>query len=106
MEAADRYQARTSRPVSIQYCLLKGVNDSPEQARALAALLTGRRMHVNLLRYNPTGTGLRGAEYTATPEAEAGAFMAQLRDSGVIAHFRRPRGRDIDAACGQLRASQ
>ena len=56
LAAADRFQARNrGRPVSIQYCLLKGVNDSPEQARQLAALLAGRRMHVNLLHYNPTG---------------------------------------------------
>ena len=60
MAAADRYQSATGRPVSIQYCLLKGVNDSVGQADELAALLKGRRMHVNLLQYNPTGLGLSG----------------------------------------------
>jgi 23S rRNA (adenine2503-C2)-methyltransferase len=103
LAAADRYQAATGRPVIIQYCLLEDVNDSPAQARQLAALLTGRRMHVNLLRYNPTGLSLRGAVYAASPEGKAQAFAAELRVAGVVAHFRRPRGRDIDAACGQLR---
>lgn len=103
LAAADRYQARTGRPVTIQYCLLRGVNDAPEQARLLADLVGERRMHVNLLRYNPTGLSLRGIAYEPTADAEANAFAAILKERGVVAHFRRPRGRDIDAACGQLR---
>jgi len=103
LAAADRYQGRTGRPVTIQYCLLGGVNDAPEQARQLAGLLADRRMHVNLLRYNPTGLSLRGATYVPSPEGAAEAFTAELRARNVVAHFRRPRGRDIDAACGQLR---
>jgi len=103
LAAADRYQARTGRPVKIQYCLLQGVNDAPEQARLLAARMGTRRMHVNLLRYNPTGLSLQGRTYAASPEESAAAFAAILRRHGVVAHFRRPRGRDIDAACGQLR---
>jgi 23S rRNA (adenine2503-C2)-methyltransferase len=103
LAAADRYQAKTGRPVTIQYCLLKDVNDSPAQARQLAALVGARRMHVNLLWYNPTGLSLRGVAYERAT-AEAGeAFVEILREHGVVAHFRRPRGRDIDAACGQLR---
>jgi 23S rRNA (adenine2503-C2)-methyltransferase len=103
LEAAAAHQAATGQTGSVQYCLLRGVNDSLEQADALAGLLEGRRMHVNLLRYNPTGTGLRGAVYEATPDLSAHAFVTRLRDRGVVAHFRRVRGRDIDAACGQLR---
>ena len=103
MAAATRYQAHTGRPVTVQYCLLKDVNDSPAQARQLAELLGGQRMHVNLLRYNPTGLSLRGVAYEPSAEAAADVFIAELRTRGVIAHFRRPRGRDIDAACGQLR---
>jgi 23S rRNA (adenine2503-C2)-methyltransferase len=103
LTAADRYQTRTGRPVTIQYCLLKGVNDSPAQAFQLASLLKTRRMHVNLLRYNPTGLSLRGVNYEAVAEDCADNFLARLRAEGVVAHFRRPRGRDIDAACGQLR---
>ena len=103
MAAADRYQAKTGRIVTIQYCLLRGVNDSSVQARQLAALLENRRMHVNLLRHNPTGASLSGVTYVATDDATANAFLNVLRASKIIAHFRRPRGRDIDAACGQLR---
>ncbi|HVW21342.1 MAG TPA: 23S rRNA (adenine(2503)-C(2))-methyltransferase RlmN [Opitutaceae bacterium] len=103
LAAADRYQARTGRPVIVQYCLLQGVNDAPEQARQLAGLLEARRMHVNLLRYNPTGLSLQGRTYAAAPEESAAAFAAVLKRHGVVAHFRRPRGREIDAACGQLR---
>ena len=72
MAAADRFQVKNNgRPVSIQYCLLQGVNDSPEQARQLAALLTGRRMHVNLLHYNPTGASLTGRTYEPSPPPPA-----------------------------------
>jgi 23S rRNA (adenine2503-C2)-methyltransferase len=103
MGAADRYQADTGRIVNIQYCLLAGVNDSPEQARELAALMVGRRMHVNLLHYNPTGPGLSGTPYTPSSDEAVAAFQSVLRDHGVVTHRRQPRGRTIDAACGQLR---
>ncbi len=103
LEAAGRYQEATGRPVTIQYCLLKGVNDSPEQAGQLAALLDGRRMHVNLLRYNPTGSGLSGVVYESATDEATDRFLDELRRRRVVAHVRRPRGRDIDAACGQLR---
>ncbi len=103
LAAADRYQARTGRPVTIQYCLLRGVNDSNEQATQLADLVGARRMHVNLLRYNPTGLSLRGVAYEPSGDDVSLAFLGALRARGVVAHFRRPRGRDIDAACGQLR---
>jgi 23S rRNA (adenine2503-C2)-methyltransferase len=103
LAAAGRYQEKQGRPVSIQYCLLRGVNDSPEQARQLAARLGGRRMHVNLLHYNATGLSLTGRSYEPAPPESADAFMRELRACGVVAHFRRSRGREIDAACGQLR---
>jgi 23S rRNA (adenine2503-C2)-methyltransferase len=103
--AAQRYQNATGRPVSIQYCLLSGVNDSSDQADHLARLLEGRRMHVNLLRYNPTGPGLRGETYAPSSEATTAAFIARLRKRGLAAHLRGSRGPDIDAACGQLRQS-
>ena len=89
--------------MSIQYCLLKDVNDAPAQARQLAARLAGRRMHVNLLHYNPTGLSLTGRTYAPSPPAAEDAFMDELKAHRIVAHFRRARGRDIDAACGQLR---
>ena len=103
LAAADRFQAARGRPVTIQYCLLAGVNDAPGQARLLATVLNGRRMHVNLLRYNPTGLSLQGRAYQPTSDEAAEVFLAELRARGVVAHFRRSRGPDIDAACGQLR---
>ena len=103
LEAASRYQATTGRIVTLQYCLLEGVNDSPEQALLLAQRVGHRKMHVNLLRYNPTGLSLKGLSYRASSDERADAFLTVLKASGVVAHFRRPRGRDIDAACGQLR---
>ena len=60
-------------------------------------------MHVNLLHYNPTGASLTGRTYEPSPPEAAETFMHELRVRRVVAHFRRPRGRDIDAACGQLR---
>lgn len=103
LAAADRFQARRGRPVTIQYCLLAGVNDSPEQAALLAELLGPRRMHINLLRYNPTGLSLRGVAYEPSSDETAEAFAEVLRERKLVAHFRRSRGPDIDAACGQLR---
>lgn len=103
LAAADRYQLASGRVTTIQYCLLEGGNDAPSQARDLIRLLDGRRMHVNLLRYNPTGISLRGRSYVPSSVARTEAFLAELRAGGVVAHLRRARGQDIDAACGQLR---
>lgn len=103
LAAADRFQASRGRPVTIQYCLLKGVNDSLDHAHLLANVLDGRRMHANLLRYNPTGLSLQGLAYEPSSDETAEAFAAALRGRRVVAHFRRSRGPDIDAACGQLR---
>lgn len=103
LSAADRFQSRRGRPVILQYCLLAGVNDAPGQAHQLADLVGSRRMHVNLLRYNAIGMGLRGSAYRTSTDETAARFAGVLRDRGVVAHFRRSRGPDIDAACGQLR---
>lgn len=104
MAAADRYQAAIGRPVTLQYCLLAGINDSLPQADELAALLANRRMHLNVLLYNPTGPGPSGAEYHRPDDATIDAFVARLHEHKVVAHIRRSRGRDIAAACGQLKA--
>ena len=103
LAAADRYQASSGRITTIQYCLLAGVNDSLAQARDLSRLLQGRDMHVNLLRYNPTGLSLRGRTYAPSSLEHTESFLAELRTHGTVAHLRRARGPDIDAACGQLR---
>ncbi len=104
MAAADRYQAAIGRPVTLQYCLLAGINDSLAQADQLATLLDNRRMHLNVLLYNPTGPGPSGTEYQRPDDPTIDAFVARLHERKVVAHIRRSRGRDIAAACGQLKA--
>jgi 23S rRNA (adenine2503-C2)-methyltransferase len=90
-----RHFAATNRRVYIEYVLLAGVNDSREQARELAALL-GDGFKVNLIPYNPTGM------YDASPRSRIAAFKAELDRARVPATIRLTRGRDIEAACGQL----
>jgi 23S rRNA (adenine2503-C2)-methyltransferase len=108
LAAARRYYARTKRIVTIEYCLLAGVNDSDDQARLLAALLEGFRAHVNLIPYNPIGVGqdgvgLTGVAYGRPAGERVKRFLDLLRDAGVVSHVRQTRGDDVAAACGQLR---
>jgi 23S rRNA (adenine2503-C2)-methyltransferase len=103
LAAVRRYQAATGRIVTIEYTLLEGVNDSDAQARLLADLLAGGRMHVNLIPYNAIGPGVSGREYRRPAQARMDRFLEILRERGVVAHFRRTRGAEIDGACGQLR---
>jgi 23S rRNA (adenine2503-C2)-methyltransferase len=99
LDACRGHFARTNRPVYIEYVMLAGVNDAPSQARALASLLgAGRTFKVNLIPYNPTGM------YDGSPPETIAAFKAVLEEHGVHATVRLTRGRDIDAACGQLAA--
>jgi len=79
--------------------LLGGVNDTPENAREVAELLRGLRCKVNLIALNP-GPGI---DFTTPSEERVAAFQKTLRGAGIPAFVRRPRGRDIYAACGQLK---
>jgi 23S rRNA (adenine2503-C2)-methyltransferase len=97
--AARAYAEQTGRRVSFEYVLLSGVNDGLKQAEQLARLVPRRLSHVNLIPYNATD-----AEYQPTPPEQARAFRDRLTDLGVSATIRASRGRDIAAACGQLRA--
>jgi 23S rRNA (adenine2503-C2)-methyltransferase len=97
--AARAYAQRTGRRVSFEYVLLRGVNDRLEQADQLARCLPRRLAHVNLIPYNATD-----AEYQPTPPAQARAFRDRLTAHGLSATIRASRGRDIAAACGQLKA--
>lgn len=103
LDAVRRFQVRSGRIPTIEYTLLAGVNDSDEQARLLATVLDGMRVHVNVIPYNPTGTGPSGRVYQRPTEQRISAFLGILRSEGVVAHIRRPRGDDVSAACGQLR---
>jgi 23S rRNA (adenine2503-C2)-methyltransferase len=99
MAAARAYPLRTREWITFEYVLLGGVNDGAENAKEVAELLRGMRCKVNLIALNP-GPGI---EFT-TPGAERVAeFQTVLREAGIPAFVRRPRGRDIYAACGQLK---
>ncbi len=87
---------------TFEYVLLDGVNDSDDDARRLANLLNrhGLKAKVNLIPHNPAD----GLPYNPSPEARVQSFKRILEAKGVRAFVRRPRGRDIYAACGQLAA--
>ena len=97
MKACAGYRERTRRRIFVEYLLLDGVNDSDELADELAGLLPAAGYHVNLIAYNPTGSGFRGS-----PPARVEAFARRLHKRGLAASYRRSHGQDIDAACGQL----
>jgi 23S rRNA (adenine2503-C2)-methyltransferase len=102
LDAADEYGERTHRRVSYEYTLMAGVNDSDALADELAKLLRGRLCHVNLIPLNPgEDPALR-----ASSTERALAFEAHLRQAGIAATIRVNRGRDILAACGQLRLAE
>ena len=102
MIAARAYQETTGQIVTIEYCVLADVNDSDQQAHELARLLKGFRAHVNLIPYNWIGSGLSGIVYRRPSMERLERFLGILRDAGTVAHFRRTRGDDVAAACGQL----
>ncbi|MGD0050855.1 MAG: 23S rRNA (adenine(2503)-C(2))-methyltransferase RlmN [Vulcanimicrobiaceae bacterium] len=100
MAAVERYVGATRRKVFFEYVMLAGVNDTEDDARALARRMRGPLYHVNLIPYNSTpDAALRGSD-----EARIWAFAKLLEDAGVAVTVRTPMGRDIAAACGQLRA--
>jgi 23S rRNA (adenine2503-C2)-methyltransferase len=94
-----RHAERTRRRVFVEYVMLAGVNDAPEQARALAELLGGALFKVNLIPYNPTGL------YDVSSRDRIAAFRHELERARVPVTVRLTRGRDIAAACGQLAAA-
>jgi 23S rRNA (adenine2503-C2)-methyltransferase len=100
MDACLRWHERRRRQVFVEYLMLDGVNDRYEQAVALARLLERRHaFKVNLIPYNPTD-----APYRGSGRAAIAAFRSALEERGVRTTVRLTRGRDIDAACGQLAA--
>jgi 23S rRNA (adenine2503-C2)-methyltransferase len=100
LESCLRWHERRRRQVFVEYLMLEGVNDRYEQALALADVLEPRRaFKVNLIPYNPTGSGYRGSGRDAIA-----VFRTALEERGVRTTVRLTRGRDIAAACGQLAA--
>jgi 23S rRNA (adenine2503-C2)-methyltransferase len=102
LDAARHYFDRTGREVTLEYILLSGVNDQPEHARELARLCRTLRANVNLIRYNP----VESLPFVRPRSEDVVRFQGILREQGVNTHVRKSRGRDIDAACGQLRRKQ
>jgi 23S rRNA (adenine2503-C2)-methyltransferase len=102
LDAAWAYAARTGRRVSIEYAMIRDVNDHPWRADLLGKLLAGRLAHVNLIPLNPTP----GSKWDASPKPVEREFVRRLRAAGVPTTVRDTRGREIDGACGQLAASE
>jgi 23S rRNA (adenine2503-C2)-methyltransferase len=99
LEAAKNFPLRNREKVTFEYVLLSEVNDAAEHARELAEKVRGIRAKVNLIAWNP-GPGIE----FSTPQSERVLrFQRILIDSGTPTFIRRPRGRDIYAACGQLK---
>jgi 23S rRNA (adenine2503-C2)-methyltransferase len=97
---ADGFAQRTGRRVSYEWVLLAGVNDTERDARELGRLLRGRLAHVNLIPFNPVDD----APYREPDTRSIGRFARQVRELGLNVTVRDTRGREGDAACGQLRA--
>jgi len=102
LAAAWRYAETTGRRVSIEYALIRDINDQRERAELLAGLLSGRLVHVNLIPLNPTP----GSIWTASEPERERTFVDVLRSAGVPTTVRDTRGREIDGACGQLAAQE
>ena len=106
LDAARRYATTTGRRVSIEYALIRDVNDQPWRADLLGTLLRQRigtkRVHVNLIPLNPTP----GSEWDASPRPVQDEFVRRVQAAGVACTVRDTRGREIAAACGQLAADR
>ena len=100
--ACRDYFERTGREITLEYVLLEDVNMQPEHAEGLARIARRLRANVNLLRYNP----VPGLPYRRPGAQRTHAFQSRLRELGVNVHLRSSRGRDVSAACGQLRRAQ
>jgi 23S rRNA (adenine2503-C2)-methyltransferase len=101
LDAAWGYAAATGRRVSIEYAMIRDINDHAWRAELLADLLAGHLAHVNLIPLNPTP----GSKWTASDPQVAEDFLGRLAARGVPVSVRDTRGREIDGACGQLAAS-
>ena len=101
LPACDTYFEKTGRRLSFEYSLVGGVNDTEEEAKALASLLGTRNCHVNLIPVNP----IKERKYVRSGKEAIFNFKNILEKSGINVTIRREMGRDINGACGQLRRS-
>jgi len=102
LNAARYYFDKTGREITLEYILLSGVNDRAEHARQLAKVCRTLRANVNLIRYNQ----VTSLPFKRPLGEDVVVFQDILRNAGVNTHVRKSRGRDIDAACGQLRRNE
>ncbi len=100
LSTAFAYTRATGRRLSIEYALIRDVNDQPFRADLLAKRLKGKLVHVNLIPLNPTP----GSEWDASPKPVEKEFVRRLRAAGIATTVRDTRGREIAGACGQLAA--
>lgn len=99
LSACQKWFDKTGREITLEYILLRNINDRPEHARELAAVAKQIRTNINLIRYNE----VKGMPFERPSDEDVRAFQKILRDRNVNVHIRASRGRDIAAACGQLR---
>ena len=102
IDAIKKYYDKTNRRITIEYVMLKGVNDSEEDAKKLANLLKGLNVYINLIPYNETNH----IEYKATSHENVLKFGKILQDSNITVTIRKRFGSQIQAACGQLRSKE
>jgi 23S rRNA (adenine2503-C2)-methyltransferase len=102
MEAIKTYYSKTNRRVTIEYVMLKNVNDSESDAKKLANLLKGMNVYVNLIPYNETNH----LEFKKSDKNTLLNFGKILQDNNITVTIRKEYGGDIDAACGQLRSKE
>lgn len=105
MKSLDYYLEKTNRRITIEYILLKDVNDHQEEAEQLADLLDDKkhRLYVNLIPYNPVD---EHSQYQRSDKESVLSFYDTLKKRGINCKIRQEHGTDIDAACGQLRSKQ
>ncbi len=97
-DAVRYFYQQTKIPVTYEYTLLRGFNDTPDDAKALAKFCKATPCKVNLIEYNP----VEGSQFERSAESDTERFMAYLASCGLTVSLRRSRGKDVDAACGQL----
>jgi 23S rRNA (adenine2503-C2)-methyltransferase len=102
LAAADAYEQKTGRRYSIEYALIRDINDQSWRSDLLGRLLKNRNAHVNLIPLNPTP----GSKWTASRREDEAEFVRILESYGVPVTVRDTRGREIDGACGQLAAAE
>jgi 23S rRNA (adenine2503-C2)-methyltransferase len=103
VEAMRYYKNRTGERITIEYVLIDGVNDDPQLAFEMAALLDGLGVYVNVIPYNPIGdASITGNDLKRPAEARIKAFCSALTELSIEFEIRKEKGTDIEAACGQL----